>query len=235
MNGLGIGVVYIDTDYKFCMLRLSTLLEAYIGKSLTNQDQDQSHQETDLDLEAIVKASLKNFWLVRCSSSEQLFMTVHSLDSFIGSMFNIGIIMLDSIASFYWIDKLKCGDNRKMLEQSQGHLVTALEKLVNTYNLVLFATKCAIIRKRVENVGSVSPANSPSFNMVQSRSADHFELLSNMWTKFVKYRWMLSISDQDAETAGKESSCHKLTFTDKVNILGSKYFKIFQNGVNFID
>ncbi|XP_064649786.1 DNA repair protein XRCC2-like [Lineus longissimus] len=232
LNGLGIGVIFIDTDYKFCMLRLSSILESYIGKSLTTNDQD---VQLSKDLEDIVKASLKNFWLVRCSSSEQLLMTIHSLDSFIGYKFDVSILMLDSVSSFYWIDKLKCGDNRKMLEQSHARLVASLEKLVNTYNLVLFATKSAIIRKRVENLGSVSPA-SPSFSMVQHRSTltDHFELLSNVWTKFVKYRWLLSVSDQN-EVSSNESGNRRLSFTDKVNTLGLKYFRICQNGVNFTD
>uniref|UniRef100_A0A2K6M5A2 X-ray repair cross complementing 2 n=1 Tax=Rhinopithecus bieti TaxID=61621 RepID=A0A2K6M5A2_RHIBE len=130
-GGLEVEVLFIDTDYHFDMLRLVTILEHRLSQSS----------------EEIIKYCLGRFFLVYCSSSTHLLLTLYSLESMFCSHPSLCLLILDSLSAFYWIDRVNGGESVNLQESTLRKCSQCLEKLVNDYRLVLFATTQTIMQK----------------------------------------------------------------------------------------
>ncbi|CAG2236513.1 DNA repair protein XRCC2-like isoform X2 [Mytilus galloprovincialis] len=187
LNGANAGVIFIDTDYKFQILRLVNIMEKRIMGKTEHDKLDTSKKTSSNDIEVLVKECLKKIMIVRCTSSFQLLVTLHSLESTISNNPDIAVIMIDSISAFYWIDRCNGGENIGAQETNMKHIVQQLSKLVKNYNLVLFATKALNFKKtNKENESKGDNCASPSEKKVLKDN--HAEFLCKSWYKFVKHR-----------------------------------------------
>ncbi|XP_041040387.1 DNA repair protein XRCC2 [Carcharodon carcharias] len=176
-GGLQVEVLFIDTDYHFDMLRLVTILEHRLAQSTVE----------------LVKQCLGRLFLVHCSSSTQLLLLLHSLETMVCSHPALCLLIVDSMSAFYWIDRLNGGESLSQQEANLRRCVECLEKLLNEYRLVLFATTQALMRgpgpgTARPDEAAVAAAWQPPLAVV----AEYKPYLCKSWQKLVKHRFIFS-------------------------------------------
>lgn len=192
LSGHDAGVIFIDTEMKFSILRLVNLLEKYILKKVTESSVP-SNIESD-KLESFIMKCLKNLHVILCPDSEKFVITLNSLESLLANNPNISSIMIDSISAFYWIDRAAGGESVPLQETNMKLATQAIMKLVNTYNLVVFAVKHAVFKKKsqegcLDTLTDGRPVNISIENyLAQDFDQYHAEFLCKPWQKFVSHR-----------------------------------------------
>jgi len=201
MNGFEAGVIIIDTDHKFSIIRLASLIERFVNKRVQNTGI--SDISTTVDIEKLINECLERVFVVKCSSSAQLVVTIHNLESLICSHPCISAVMLDSVSSFYWTDRANGGDSTPAQEANMRLATEALAKLVNTYSLVLFATKFAVFKKKAsdfsDNTKVATDVKAKSLSVLLSEDFDqhHAEFMCKAWQRFVSHRLILISCEDD--------------------------------------
>lgn len=130
-NGLNYSVVFIDTEYKFPMMRFISLIE----QRLINY---KNNLQTSVTSEEFVKNCLQRFFKINCSTSLELLVTIHSLDKFIKSNPDIALVIIDNICAYHWIDELESG-KRQM--NSKKEIFDALGSLLLNHGVNIVTTK----------------------------------------------------------------------------------------------
>ncbi|XP_037691691.1 DNA repair protein XRCC2 [Choloepus didactylus] len=208
-GGLEVEVLFIDTDYHFDMLRLVTVLEHRLSQSS----------------EEIIKYCLGRFFLVYCSSSTQLLLTLYSLETMFCSHPSLCLLILDSLSAFYWIDRVNGGESVNLQESILKKCSLFLEKLVNEFRLVLFVTTQTIMQK------TSNPAEGPSFAFKHQcdTDVDYRPYLCKAWQQIVKHRFFFSKLD-----GSKSSNQFSLVSRHlKSNNTKKHFFIIRESGVEF--
>ncbi|KAM9186370.1 DNA repair protein XRCC2 isoform 2-T2 [Dugong dugon] len=208
-GGLEIEVLFIDTDHHFDMLRLVTILEHRLSQSS----------------EEIIKSCLGRFFLVYCSSSSQLLLTLYSLESMFCSHPSLCLLILDSLSAFYWIDRANGGESVNLQESTLKKCSQFLERLVNVYRLVLFASTQSIMQKPSNSTEGPSSA----FRHPSNEDIDYRPYLCKAWQQMVKHRIFFSRQD-DSEKNNKFSLVLRHL---KSNNLKKHFFIIGESGVEF--
>lgn len=208
-GGLEVEVVFIDTDYHFDMLRLVTVLEHRLPQSS----------------EEMVKHCLGRLFLVYCSSSTQLLLTLCSLETMLCRHPSVCLLILDSLSAFYWIDRVNGGESVNLQESTLRKCSQLLEKLVNEYRLVLFATTQSIMQK------ASNPEEGPSCarNCLSDVDVDYRPYLCKAWQRVVKHR--ILFSKQNDSKAGNQFSL--LSRHLKSTNVKKHFFTIGESGVEF--
>lgn len=252
VGGLGVGVVLVDNDYSFNVIRLISVLELRISSVLntsvsnidetgnieTNINENASHDDdqpsfwkpnvlpsaqdprenqndcrdlaTEQDIEICVEECLKRLYIVRCSSSAQFLITLHSIESVLTSRSELCLLLIDSISSFVWTDKYSGS------ESNTSQIVKMLQRLVETYSLVLFAARNPAIflhRMQKQDHGSA-----------KEKYGDH---LGNSWEKLVTHRIVF------AKDSSPDCACRAPTFCASIGKNWRKYFAIDERGLDF--
>ena len=177
-------------------------------------------------------------YIVRCESSSQLFITLDYLENLLGNKPEIGVLMIDSISAFYWIDKYAGGDSIQAQESNLTHVASVVEKLARTHNLVVFATKSVLYRKTRQHDHQLSGVHQNSPNVqsygtpLSEHSIEHYEYLCQAWNKIITQRLMFT--KQSQQTLGHhEQHCYSVWFdgnSDKTKL----HFTIEKTGVVFL-
>ncbi|XP_067131788.1 DNA repair protein XRCC2-like [Centruroides vittatus] len=184
LNGIDCNVLLIDNDYHFNLLRLVTLIEKRIRRENSKRhDVINLHDDNVL---SFVKERLQKLYILKCSNSEQFLITLCSLEKLLTEN-DISIIFVDSISAFYWLDRMNFMDNYKKLEDYYGSMVMTLKRLVNDYNLILIATKQALMKNTEPE--SMANKNAPP-NIT-------FDFMGKQWKKFVDYYLFLKNNVED--------------------------------------
>ncbi|XP_020865242.2 DNA repair protein XRCC2 isoform X2 [Phascolarctos cinereus] len=209
-GGLEVEVLFIDTDYHFDMLRLVTILEHRLSQST----------------EDIIKHCLGRFFLVNCSSSNQLLITLYSLETMFCSHPSLCLFILDSLSAFYWIDRGNGGESLNLQEVTLKKCSKFMEKLVKEYHLVLFATTQTIMQK---SSNSAEKSSSLKFSC-EEVDIDYRPYLCKSWQQMVNHRIFFSRHDNSESSNQMFSivSCHL-----KSNNIIKRLFSIRENGVHF--
>ncbi|XP_030897625.1 DNA repair protein XRCC2 isoform X2 [Leptonychotes weddellii] len=208
-GGLEVEVLFIDTDYHFDMLRLVTILEHRLSQSS----------------EEMVKCCLGRLLLVNCSSNTQLLLTLYSLETVVCSHPSLCLLILDSLSAFYWIDRVNGGESVNLQEYTLKKCAQFLEKLVNEYRLVLFATTQSIMQKTTNwTEGPSSALNHPS-----EADADYRPYLCKAWQQVVRHRIFFS-KQEDFKTSNQFSLVSRHL---KSNSLKKHIFIIGESGIEF--
>lgn len=77
--------------------------------------------------------SLRRLFLVNCSSSTQVLLTLYSLETMVCSHPSCFLI-LDSLSAFYWIDHVNGGESVNLQEITLKKYAQFLDKLTNEYH-----------------------------------------------------------------------------------------------------
>ncbi|XP_011314265.1 DNA repair protein XRCC2 [Fopius arisanus] len=99
VGGLGISILFLNTDHHFLVSKLSSLM-LHILKN--------NWRKSDEEAKKIVYNSLANLTTINCYDYSQLLISLHSLDL---TLLNeaISLMMIDSISSFYWLHRERNG------------------------------------------------------------------------------------------------------------------------------
>lgn len=163
LNGRSVGVVFVDTDYHFQLLRLVTIMEhrilnaiketqagAFTENNRTNHlenasgDDSTRYPEKYSDYENFIKSCLSLLFIVHCNSSIQLLATVLLLENLLAAKPEVGVFMIDSLSAFYWLDRCSGGESLSHQESNQRKVVDVIRKYAQQYHVVLIATKQSI-------------------------------------------------------------------------------------------
>ncbi|XP_068094717.1 DNA repair protein XRCC2 [Hyperolius riggenbachi] len=209
-GGLQVEVIYIDTDYHFDMLWLVTILEHRLSQSS----------------EEMVKQCLSRFFLVHCNSSAQLLLTLYSLENMFCSHPTLCLLIIDSLSSFYWIDRNNGADSIARQESNIRKCVELLDKLLKDYKLVLFASTQTLMQKISNEV------NKPTHSTEAAASSiDYKPYLCKFWQHITTHRVFFSkdAPQQDNVQSFSISSCHL-----KSKNVTRHTFVIQDSGVKFV-
>ena len=213
--GLGVSVVYVDLDYHFSMIRLTTMLETRIQGVLSVHD---SNQDARPSVEDLIKQCLSQLYVIRCSSSSQFLITLHSLETLLSNNPNICILMIDSISAFYWIDR-STGGSTGYSRTNNKLVVEALRELLLTYNLVVFCAKAELFEQRTYTDNGSSERGGQ-------------DMMGQHWHRLVTHRWTLGkIRPVRDHASGVLRNCYSVTGHDAQK---TKSFLITEKGVEFM-
>uniref|UniRef100_A0A672K9X2 X-ray repair cross complementing 2 n=1 Tax=Sinocyclocheilus grahami TaxID=75366 RepID=A0A672K9X2_SINGR len=214
-GGLEVAVVFIDTDYHFDMLRLVSVLE---GRS-ENESEER------------VRLCLHRLSVVHCNCSVQLLLTLHYLENTFSSQLSLSLLVIDSISSFYWVDRFNGGESTVCQEAN-----CLLDRLRRNYGIVIFATTHVIMRNYGSDPGVSEVPGSSSSSSRRWRSADRatdFDkpYLCKAWQRIVTHRMLF--------TKSPVSKDHKQIFSTactSITIKGVKRcsFHVMEDGVKFV-
>jgi len=145
IGGLDAEVLFIDTKYTFNILHLVASLEQRLSAALNMPDDSGTAKKSTTDdaeledvVESAVRKCLTRFFLVRCSGSSQLAITLCSLESVLAAKPSIRLVMLDDVSAFYHMDVFTNTESRFSL------CISLLKNLVSARQLVVIATRTHI-------------------------------------------------------------------------------------------
>lgn len=202
-GGLEAEALFIDTDHHFDLLRLVTVLEHRLpGGS-----------------EGCVQGCLRRLWVLRCVSSTQLLLTLHSLPELLCHRPRLSLLLVDSLSTFYWMDRALGGENARLQEAPLHHCAKLLEQLVGAHRLLLFATTQNLMQRR--------PGDQ---DRVRDLESNYRPYLCQAWQRAVRYRLFFSRDHDDDEGSLRFSvvSRHLAGHTTK-----RQFFTIGESGVQF--
>jgi len=144
--------------------------------------------------------SLSRLQIFHCKTSLQFLATVHSLPFLLSSLPDTKVVMVDSISSFYWMDRME-GTSRDVQEYNQRQFVYAMRGVMQTFRLVLFVTKPVYFTPRPNTIsaggaGASEDSESPPLGAKEMPAVPlglmHKEHMSQTWTRFVRFRFIIS-------------------------------------------
>lgn len=210
LGGLSAGVVLVDTDHHFNLLRLVTVLEKRVVSKLASPSVEK--------VTIFIQECLQMLTVIRCWNSEQLLLTLHSLDSVIGPGVNISLLLIDSVSAFYWLDRMNLMDNMNELDKLHAQLVAALKKLITNYKVVIMATRQVLMKER----------ETETVDHMDKLDFKHFDFMGRNWQTFVKCR--LILKKEQTEKVGQT----KITICKFDSVPQSIECLITESGIIFI-
>ncbi|XP_010789900.1 DNA repair protein XRCC2 [Notothenia coriiceps] len=177
-GGLEVDVVFMDTDYSLDMLRLVSILDSRL-----NAARSSSSSGSD---EELLGSCLSRLLVVHCSSSSQLLLTLHFLETTLTSRPRVALLLIDSISAFYWPDRCEGGTSITKQEEKLSKCAELLGRLLRDYRITVFAT-CHAIRRNYSGPSSFSSSSSSS-----SSSDIDRPYLCRPWQRLVTHRLLCS-------------------------------------------
>lgn len=150
-GGLEVDVVFVDTDHSLDMFRLASILDTRLTAGRTTQKAGlrKIWSPTELNRvccvldpglstssssagsnEAALRLCLSRLLVVRCSSSSQLLLTLHFLETTLCSRPSLALLLIDSISTFYWSDRSEGGANVSRQEEKLSKSSELLGRLL---------------------------------------------------------------------------------------------------------
>ncbi|XP_013855908.1 DNA repair protein XRCC2, partial [Austrofundulus limnaeus] len=165
-----------------------------------------------------------------CSSSSQLLLTLHFLETTLSSRSSLALLLIDSISAFYWSDRSEGGANISKQEEKLSKSSELLGRLLRDYRITIFAT-CHTIRRSTSGPSS-SDTDRP--------------YLCRTWQRLVTHRLLCSRQEagpnQTASDRGdrEQRRCQVFrvhcTSSSSTGTKGSRTssFRVTDGGVEFI-
>ncbi|XP_056440064.1 DNA repair protein XRCC2 [Gadus chalcogrammus] len=185
-GGMGVEVVFVDTDYSLDMLRLVTILENRLAAGRSSSSPE-AESDVGCSDEAALRTCLSRLLVVHCGSSSQLLLTLHYLETSLSSRPGLSLLLIDSISAFYWLDRCGGGESAARQEDKLTKCSKLLSRLLRDYRITVFATSHAI-RRNYRNIATSSSSSS------SSPSCSEYEqpYLCRPWQRLVTHRLLCS-------------------------------------------
>ncbi|XP_004226792.2 DNA repair protein XRCC2-like [Ciona intestinalis] len=178
-GGCEAAVLYFDLDGHLDLLRIMAIME----------------QKTEAD-ESVIKLWLKRLFVVRCDSTEQVVITLHSIEPLIAnSKVKFGMIILDSLTAFHWIDCQVGGTSQYFKEVKMRKVIAALKMIKERYKICVLASSQQLI--------NVTDKNSDT----PGKICLHKPVLPAQWSEMVNYRFVLKCNSS-ADATPKKITIH---------------------------
>lgn len=137
--GREVEVIFISTDHKFDLQRLTTLIESHLS-TCWHTPVVQGQSIPDPEYRKLVMSCLARVYVVHCNTSNELTLTFEYMKTFLHNHSQVCALMLDNVAAYYWLDRDKS-------EGAQNHWISSLHELIKGYHLVVFASKPLLFHK----------------------------------------------------------------------------------------
>lgn len=209
-GGLQVDVVFVDTDYSLDMLRLVSILDSRLNAAFSSMS-GQLNEE-------VLSSCLSRLLVVHCSSSSQLLLTLHFLETSLLSRPGLSLLIIDSISAFYWLDRSEGGASVTKQEEKLTKCSELLGRLLRDYRVTVF-TSCHAIRRS-------GPSSSDAERPYLCRS----------WQRLVTHRLLCS-REEAAGDAGEQRSRKVFSVhytSSKTKAHRSSFFVVTDVGVEFI-
>lgn len=121
-GGHNAGVILLNTDHHFQIMKLVTALEK-LAKDVNN-------------ISDVIQQSLKNLYILQCFDDVQFSVTIKRLDSILAENSNISMLALDSISAYYWSKQ-----NLIKIDTYYRNILKVLQNAVWEYKVTLFYTR----------------------------------------------------------------------------------------------
>lgn len=171
--------------------------------------------------EAQLKSCLKQLYVMKCTSSNQLLTSLHALEPLLSKPPAPRLLVVDSLSSHYWIDRSNGGDGLHAADHLQAKLMTAIQDLHQKYGLSIIATVTTSSHNKTQD----GKGKDPECTMDVPTSIRN-SLLPKTWQNLLTNRFNFTRSESadnmyqvSASTANGDK--HELTF------------RIIDNGLEF--
>ncbi|XP_022096716.1 DNA repair protein XRCC2-like, partial [Acanthaster planci] len=176
-----------------CNGECSKRIKEQVGSGDPADGGDCFEMPTADQIEAFIKTCLNRFYLVRAGGgSDQLVVTLHSLESLIANRPDVGVLMLENVGAFYWTDRMS-GSVASVQEANQRRAVAVIKRLIGEYQLVLLTTKPALIQRGQrsyfrtdEDCVTPTTRSNPSHS-----DYEHHEFMCSAWNKLITHRFVM--------------------------------------------
>lgn len=212
LNGLESGALYIDCDQHFSILHFSDLLERKIKmicyntraqwKKLGDIKKNEElltikKEEFNNKVKDAVKKCLSRMIYIKCTDSNQLAVTLTCLDSYIKNKHNVCLVVIDSISSFYWRDRIYKVDNFNKMESYLNSLTKKFIATIKNNHLICIAIKQNLFKDKKENESTNS---SLFFSDYRKLDNSPYEYIGKEWSKGVTIKLNLTVENGDSST-----------------------------------
>ncbi|XP_010752747.1 DNA repair protein XRCC2 [Larimichthys crocea] len=226
-GGLEVDVVFVDTDYSLDMLRLVSILDSRLNAGRPTGSSAASSDE------AALRSCLSRLLVVHCSSSSQLLLTLHFLETSLSSRPGLALLLIDSISAFYWLDRCEGGASIAKQEEKLSKCAELLGRLLRDYRITVFAT-CHAIRRSYSEPSSASTSECDR------------PYLCRRWQRLVSHRLLCSkqesANNMAASAGGSKEQRRQQVFTvhctssssSRTKAHRSSSFYVTDGGVEFI-
>ncbi|XP_071340328.1 DNA repair protein XRCC2 [Trachinotus anak] len=230
-GGLEVDAVFVDTNYSLDMLRLVSILDSRLNAALSTSSPSASSDE------AALRSCLSRLLVVHCSSSSQLLLTLHFLETTFSSRPSLTLLLIDSISAFYWLDRCEGGASLTKQEEKLSKCSELLGRLLRDYRITVFAT-CHAIRRSFSGPSSSSSSSSSESDRLY---------LCRHWQRLVTHRLLCSrqeaANNMDTTAGGSREQRRQQVFTvhcisssssSRTKAHRSSSFYVTDGGVEFI-
>ncbi|KAF9426470.1 hypothetical protein BGZ94_006480 [Podila epigama] len=151
LNGRSKHVIFVDMDLGFSGDRLKSLISLHIHTQLKVQQQElvlqQQSQGYQSKVDQLVASCLQKVHVFRPPSASSTILMLRSMDHYLTRVASqnpfanspFALLILDSISSFYWQEKLHNNHTRAM-----SQIIDALDRLVKRWKLVFVTTSWSL-------------------------------------------------------------------------------------------
>ncbi|XP_067341722.1 DNA repair protein XRCC2 isoform X1 [Channa argus] len=216
-GGLEVDVVFVDTDYSLDMLRLVSILDNRLNRARSTSSPLAGSDD------AVLRLCLSRLLVVHCSSSSQLLLTLHFLETSLSSRPGLALVLIDSISAFYWVDRAEAGASVPKQEERLCKCTELLGRLLRDYRITVFATCHAIRRSNSE----------PSTSSDSDRS-----YLCRPWQRLVTHRLLCSRQEAANFTVnaagGSKEQRRRQVFTVHCTSYPSSRTKAYRNSSFYV-
>lgn len=222
-------VMYLDLDCRFDVLRLAQILRNRIGECCgstnpTNEEFAKDGATNSFSENTLFSECMKRFLYARCYNSSDFIaalQNIHSQSPAKSEVLGVGIyfLMIDSIGSFYWMDR----DSQPITESKgrtlslQSMTETVVQKLRNFLQLqpvLVMATKAPIYGEgftgndfqRGTSKQMLEDSTMRCIGQEEEKNISYREFMPSVWQSFVTHRIKLQDLGQEAELfSGQEN------------------------------
>lgn len=144
-EGKGTHVVVIETEHSFQIFKMMAVLEKHIH---TYAQKVNMKIESDRVIK-IIHESLKNITVLKCYTSEELELAIISLDQMLLDNSCISMVVIDSVASFYWTE---CTDQSLIrIDTYLRNLIIKVKKITTVHGVVFMYTRPTYFSTKFKN------------------------------------------------------------------------------------
>jgi RecA/RadA recombinase len=138
---------YSDKD---CKDRFNVGCQADCTDSMVSAETLSSETHLSLiDIEQCIASCLTRFYIVRCATSVQVLVTLHSLEALLGCKRDIGIVAIDSLSAVLCTNKMSFTHERGVvIEENVKYISEIIDRICRMFGLVVITTNSLITSKQ---------------------------------------------------------------------------------------
>lgn len=137
VGGRGLGVLLIDLDCKFPMIRFLCLLEKKLEHCISISNSTTAPTTGNIIVKEFIDTCLQRFFKLDCFSMIELIVSLKSSERFLEDNPEIFLLIIDNVSSFYWSDNLSCGQSNQYISV----MVKILKDIIQNYGMVVVLTR----------------------------------------------------------------------------------------------